>query len=218
MNGVATIRNVVFDIGNVVVHWDSLGIVERAFGHSHDDIHKLRQTLFTHTDTWRALNRGELTVEEAKRVYVADGHLTAAEADRLFEEVYDSFTPVPGTFALMQRLAARGYRLFALTDNVREFVIHLQHAHEFWPLFEGAAVSAEIGVLKPDPRIYRHLLVEHGLVAGETVFFDDVPGNVEGAKAVGMHAFVFTEIGQAERDLRSLGVDWGDGAAGDVDA
>ena len=40
----------------------------------------------------------------------------------------------------------------------------------------------------------------------ETVFFDDMPGNVAGAHAAGMHAFVFIDAVQAGRDLRSLGV------------
>lgn len=207
MSETATIRNVVFDIGNVVVHWDSLAIVERAFGDTHHDIHELRRDLFVRTDTWLALNRGELTVDEAKQAYVDDGHLSPEGADRLFAEVFAFLDPMPGTEPLMRRLSASGYRLFALTDNVHEIVAHLKERHEFWPLFEGAAVSAEIGVLKPDPRIYRHLLGEHDLIAAETVFFDDLPGNVEGAKAVGMQAFVFTGAEQAERDLRSIGVD-----------
>ncbi len=79
--------------------------------------------------------------------------------------------------------------------------------HEWWAMFEHVTNSAEIGCLKPDPRIYRHLLDTNGLDPNESVFFDDMPGNVAGAQAAGMHAFLFTDAAQAEADLRALGVE-----------
>ena len=202
-----TIRNVVFDIGNVLVRWDPVGIVEMAFSLAGEEAVARREALFGDIDIWRALNRGELTIVEAKRAYVADGHLSEEEAERLFDAIRASLTLLEDTPPLMERLAAAGYRLFALTDNVREIVADLSERHDWWALFEGATVSAEVGCLKPDPRIYRHLLESHGLAPDETVFLDDLPRNVEGARAAGMHAFVFTDAKQAERDLRSLGVE-----------
>lgn len=200
------IRNVVFDIGNVLVRWDSRGIVEAAFGVSGDEAHARWHALFVEADIWRALNRGEHTEAGAKRAFVEAGHLSHDEAERLFAALYESLHLLEDTPPLMERLAAAGYRLFALTDNVREIVAHLSDKHEWWAMFEGVTNSAELGCLKPDPRMYRHVLETNGLAAEETVFLDDMPGNVAGARAAGMHAFVFTDAAQAERDLRSLGV------------
>ncbi len=106
----------------------------------------------------------------------------------------------------MQRLARAGIRLFALTDNVRGIVTHLRAEHKFWEMFEGVTCSAEVGVLKPDARIYRSLLEQHGLKPDETLFFDDVVHNVQGAQAVGMHGRLFNDAAQAERELAELGV------------
>ena len=139
---VGPIKNVVFDIGNVLVRWDSLGIVEAAFGLSGEEAKARRHALFGETDIWRALNRGEHTEGGAKAAYVEAGLLTEGEAEAMFAALYDSL----------------------------------------------------------------HLLDTNGLVPEETVFFDDMPGNVAGAQAAGMHAFVFTDAAQAERDLVSLGV------------
>jgi putative hydrolase of the HAD superfamily len=200
------IRNVVFDIGNVLVRWNPRGIVEAAFGLSGDAADARLRQLFAETDIWRALNRGEHTEAGAKAAYVDEGHLTEAEAEALFAALYDSLHLLEDTPPLMERLAAAGYRLFALTDNVHEIVAHLSGRHEWWAMFEHVTNSAELGVLKPDPRIYAHMLDTNGLVPEETVFFDDMPGNVAGAQAAGMHAFVFTDAAQAEADLRSLGV------------
>jgi putative hydrolase of the HAD superfamily len=203
---VGPIKNIVFDIGNVLIRWDPKGIVKAAFALDDDAVDARWQALFVEPDIWRALNRGEHTEDGAKRAFVEADHCTAAEADSLFEALYASLHLIEDTPPLMERLKAAGYRLFALTDNVREIVAHLSDTHAWWTLFEGVSNSAEIGCLKPDPRIYQHLLETNGLVAEETVFLDDIPGNVEGARAMDMHAFVFTDAAQAERDLRSIGV------------
>ena len=195
-----------FDIGNVLVRWDSRGIVEAAFGVSGDEAHGRWQTLFVEADIWRALNRGEHTEASAKRAFVEAGHLTEDEADALWHALYDSLHLIEDTPPLMARLNEAGYRLFALTDNVREIVAHLSEMHEWWALFEGVTNSAELGCLKPDPKMYAHVLEANGLKAEETVFLDDMPGNVAGAHEAGMHAFVFTDAAQAERDLLRLGV------------
>jgi len=200
------IRNVVFDIGNVLVRWDSLGIVEAAFGLAGDEAVARRHALFGESDIWRALNRGEHTEAGAKAAYVEAGLMTADEAEAMFAALYASLHLLEDTPPLMERLKTAGYRIFALTDNVREIVAHLEGTHDWWAHFEHVTNSAEIGVLKPDPAIYRHMLDTNALVPEETVFFDDMPGNVAGAHAAGMHAFVFTEAAQAERDLQSLGV------------
>jgi putative hydrolase of the HAD superfamily len=201
-----SIRNVVFDIGNVLVRWDSLGIVEAAFGLSGEESRQRRHALFVESDIWRALNRGEHTEAGAKAAYVEAGLLTEGEAEAMFAALYQSLHLLEDTPPLIERLKAAGYRIFALTDNVHEIVAHLSDTHAWWAHFEHVTNSAEVGVLKPDPRIYAHLLETNDLVPDETVFFDDMPGNVAGAHAAGIHAFVFTDAAQAERDLRSLGV------------
>ena len=203
---VGPIKNVVFDIGNVLVRWDSRGIVEAAFGLSGDEAHARWHSLFVEADIWRALNRGEHTEAGAKRAFVEAGHLTEAEAEALWAALYVSLHLIEDTPPLMERLARAGYRLFALTDNVHEIVAHLAGTHEWWAMFEAVTNSAELGVLKPDPRMYAHLLETNGLVPEETVFLDDMPSNVAGAHAAGMHAFVFTDAAQATRDLATLGV------------
>jgi putative hydrolase of the HAD superfamily len=65
-------------------------------------------------------------------------------------------------------------------------------------------VSGLVGMVKPEPRIYEHLLASYGLQAAETVFIDDLPVNVEAARAVGLHAILFEDAGQCARALRGL--------------
>lgn len=199
------IRNIVFDVGNVLVPWDPAGIEGRALGRARveadDFVPPLRGN-----PVWLAVNRGELSLEEAKAVYVAEHGFAPQEIDALWDALYASFPLIADTRAMMDELKAARYRLFAITDNVHEIVAQLKRDYDFFDLFEVAAVSAELGFLKPDPRIYRWLLDTAGIEAGECVFLDDVQRNVDGARAAGMEARLFTNAAKAREDLRALGV------------
>jgi HAD superfamily hydrolase (TIGR01509 family) len=59
-------------------------------------------------------------------------------------------------------------------------------------LFDEVVISAEIGVMKPAPEAFHAILDKLGVSATDSVFIDDFPRNVEGARAVGMHAVHFT--------------------------
>jgi putative hydrolase of the HAD superfamily len=198
------IRNVIFDVGNVLVVWDPVAIESCTFGGE-----TLAQESYVSpirgNPIWLALNRGELTFVEARGRYLKQG-FEAAAIDRFFDHVLGTQDLKHDTVAMMRDLADAGYRLFAITDNVREIVEHLKKTYDFWRHFECAAVSAEIGVLKPDPAIYRWLLEEAALEPDECVFMDDVPSNAEGAQAVGIEAFVFTTAREARGRLRAVGV------------
>lgn len=202
--GLSNIRNIIFDIGNVVVRWSPALIVERAFGPEKGTADFAAQ-LFG-APIWMAINRGELTEAEAKRDYCKGFGLTPDETDAMFFHIKDSQELVPGTIDVMEKLASRGYRLFALTDNVHEIVAYLKQRYDFWKHFEGAAVSAELGMMKPSAEIYRYLLDTYGLAGEETLFLDDVEANVMGARNVGMKSFQFTSAEQAVADMRGIDI------------
>lgn len=113
---------------------------------------------------------------------------------------------IDGTPEIARRLKQVGYRVFGLTDNVREIVAYHKQRNSFWELLEGCVVSAEIGLIKPDPAIFRHMLETFKLTASETVFLDDFQVNIDGARSVGIEARLFTTSKRCEEDLRALGL------------
>lgn len=132
--------------------------------------------------------------------------LTELECERLFYYVKQTQILIYGSVELIKRCKSSGYKILALTDNVHEIVSHLKSSYTFWDLFDGAMVSAEVGLLKPQPEIYRSLLSQYDLKASETVFIDDMSYNVKGAEAVGISAIQFVSATQCEKSLKSLGV------------
>jgi putative hydrolase of the HAD superfamily len=198
------IRNVIFDIGNVFVQWSPEEVIRRCSGMLPDGEESRRATALFRSRVWIRLNLGELTQAEAELAFQGEFGLTREQTADLFFHVMDHQELIDGTEAIARRLKAGGYRLFALTDNVREIVAYLKTRHRFWDVFEGAVVSAEVGLKKPDPAIFRHLIDTYRLDPAETAFFDDYPPNVDAARSTGLAAFLFTTPDQCERDLRAL--------------
>ena len=200
----AAVKNVVFDIGNVMVKWSPAEIIRKTFGEDADVEYYLK-AIFQHT-LWYALNKGEMTEEEAKEQYRQALNLSHEEADRLFYNIKDSQDLLDGSVELLERLHEAGYPLYALTDNVKEIVTYLKSRYDFWKYFQGVVVSAEVNCLKPDPEIYYHLLESNGIKANETIFFDDMPANVQGAQEVGLEAIQFQNAAKCASDLQGIGL------------
>jgi putative hydrolase of the HAD superfamily len=138
---------------------------------------------------WHRLERGELALIEARRLLIA----LAAEQD----VVLDPFVllarlagedPDRALFVdRVRQLRAAGYRTGMITNNVSEFGDGWRRMVPVDELFEVIIDSSQVGVRKPDPRIYR--LGLEALEVSEpdrAVFLDDHPGNLVGAAKVGM--------------------------------
>lgn len=199
-----SIRNVVFDIGNVIVRWAPLEIVKLTFGEVKAP-EVLVKAIF-HSETWLDLNKGLISESDAKAQYQQFLNLSDLECERLFYYVKQTQILIFGSVDLLQRVKLAGYNVYALTDNVHEIVSHLKSTYTFWPLFDGATVSAELGLLKPQAEIYQSLLMQYRLDASETIFIDDMPRNVMGANAVGITGVQFENAVQCEEALKALGL------------
>jgi epoxide hydrolase-like predicted phosphatase len=135
----------------------------------------------------------------------ARGRARGLEVD-LFEMLkYMSSDGGPRTAVIdrTRRLRAEGYRTALVTNNIVEF-------REFWrpmvpldELFDVVVDSSEVGVRKPDPRIFHLTLDQLGGVAPErSVFLDDYPGNVDAARRLGMYGIVVeSDPGRALAEL-----------------
>jgi HAD superfamily hydrolase (TIGR01549 family) len=109
-------------------------------------------------------------------------------------------------FAYIASLRPR-YRTGLISNawgNMREFL----EQHEFvMAAFEKMFISAELGIAKPDARIYEHALNDFGLKPEEAVFVDDVEANVNAAQRLGMAGIVYRPGFNVPEALAHLGVE-----------
>jgi putative hydrolase of the HAD superfamily len=143
---------------------------------------------------WHQAERGELGLEDARQAIMADTRANGHELD-LFEMLkYMSGSGIRDEMVeRTRRLRADGYHTAMITNNVVEF-------REMWrtmipldDLFELVVDSSEVGMRKPDPRIFHSVLDQLGVDdPARAIFLDDHPGNIAGAEACGLRGLLVT--------------------------
>lgn len=113
---------------------------------------------------------------------------------------------IPESVDILAGLRARGYRLYALTNWSAETFPLARQRFEFLKWFGDIVVSGEVGLAKPDPRIFELAIERCRLEPAQTLFIDDNLPNVEAARASGLHALQFLSPAGLRADLTRLGL------------
>ncbi len=130
--------------------------------------------------------------------------LTNASRKVAHEMITTNHHPNVALFTYAQELKRVGYKLGMISnvgDELNNFL-----PQEYVDLFDVVTLSYHAGAIKPEAAIYLKHLAELELPAEACVFIDDREVNVVGAQAVGMQAFVYTNVEQTRTDLKALGV------------
>lgn len=200
------IRNVVFDMGQVLIEFRPFDLIDR-LEVAAEDRGTLYREVFCGIE-WTQLDRGTVTEAEAADAMCArlpERLHTPAQA-LVYNWWQRPLIPIPGMEALLRELHALGYGLYLLSNasvRLAEYFPRLPGAE----LFGGRIISAEWKLLKPQREIYEALYQTYSLKPAECFFVDDSPANVEGAFCTGMRGAVFFgDTARLRRELRQAGV------------
>jgi 2-haloacid dehalogenase len=196
-----------FDLGKVVLDWDPRYYYARFFdgdsGQKNEALERFVGTAIT-TAWIHEMDAGKpiaQAVAERQRAFPQYAALLARWSEGWPLMLKGE---IEGTVALLRELRERGLRLYALTNFSAENYPLAQARCPSLALFEDVVVSAEIGLIKPDPRIYAYAIERCRLEASRTVFVDDLEANVAAASAAGLHALIFSSPAQLRADLAPL--------------
>lgn len=105
-------------------------------------------------------------------------------------------------------LKGRGYTLVlgSNTNDLHATYYRRKFAEALSP-FDGLVLSHEVGHIKPSPEFYLACAKAAGADPGDCVFIDDLPENIDGARAVGLGGIVFRDYAGLVADLRRIGVE-----------
>lgn len=199
------IKNIVFDMGNVIIRFDPELFMVR-LGLAEEDRRLLKRELFVSLE-WSRMDRGSLTDEEAAEIVCRRVPERLHDAVRRLVGMWDRpILPVEGMYELVEELRGMGYGIYLLSNaSFRQ--------HDYWPrvpaskFFDGALISADVKLVKPQPEIYRLLCDKFSLIPEECVFIDDSTSNAEGAYFCGINALVFHgDAHEMRLKLNELGV------------
>lgn len=194
---------VVLDLGGVLIEWDPVAAVAAGVGRA--EAERLMAGFdfgaWNHAhDAGRPHAEGLALAEREAPHWVP--HLKAYVA-----HFPRSLTgPMTEQVQLLEELDDAGVRLWALTNWSRETFHHARERFDFLDRFEEILVSGELGVAKPDPRIFEMLLAKAALPAEEVLFVDDRRDNVEAARGLGIDALAFTDAQTLRAELRRRGL------------
>jgi FMN phosphatase YigB (HAD superfamily) len=197
------VKNVIFDLGGVVVEWSPERILE-SYYEDHPRMREVMKTaLFLHPD-WMQLDRGTLS-EADLLVRLRDRtQRPPEELEGLLAAVRASLHTKNDTVALLSRLHEQSVPLYCLSNISSTMYQYLRQRHSFWGVFRGIVISGDIKLMKPEREIFEHLLEKFALDAGDCVFIDDNLPNIEAARSLGMQAIWFQSAGQCEIELKEV--------------
>lgn len=182
-------RAVVFDLGGVLIDWNPRYLYDRLI----PDAAACEKFLTTVcSPEWNAgQDQGrpwQEAIAERSALFPDQAELIAAYFTRWEEMIPRA---IPGTPEILATLQQKGIRTWSITNFSTETLPRACARFPFLRSFDGMIVSGEVGLLKPDPAIYRCLLQRFSLNPEELLFVDDIPANVAAAQALGMHGHRF---------------------------
>jgi putative hydrolase of the HAD superfamily len=201
-------RTVIFDYGEVISLSQSpadRAVIAGLAGVTGDEAAARRfwAAYGTHRD---GLDQGRGGVAAYWRAIAEEtgAHWDEARVHQLWAADFRSWLSVnPGTVEVLSDLRAGGTRLALLSNAGPDYGSYFPRG-PLGDYFAGCYVSGELGLLKPEPEIFRHVLGDLGISPAEAVFTDNRADNVAGAEAVGITGHVFTGPDELRAFLTSL--------------
>jgi 2-haloacid dehalogenase len=195
---------VIFDLGGVLIDWDPRHLYRRLFADETAMEAFLNEVA---TQEWNAQQDAGRPWAEAVTALVAQypdqRGLIEAFHGRWPEMVAG---PIGGTVDVLADLREAGLRLYALSNWSAETFPIARRRFPFLDWFDGIVISGEVGVVKPDARIFEHLVARYAVEPGMAVFIDDSAVNVGAAARLGFVALQFVDARSLRHDLEELGL------------
>ncbi len=198
-----TIKAIIFDLGNVLVHYDPYKAARQFAKACKVPLFKVWLHFFT-SPVEKAYTQGKISSQDfykhAKDVFKFPMTYKA------FRHVWnDIFWENEGMDDLLKELKKR-FPLYLISNTNEMHFNHIKSKYKILRHFKKTFPSHKMGHRKPEREIYEKALVQIGLKPEETVFIDDVPQFVDGARKAGMQAIRFRNKKQLLNDLARLGI------------
>jgi epoxide hydrolase-like predicted phosphatase len=196
-----TIRAVLFDLGGVILRTEHQAPREHLAERLNMTYEDLDKAVFA-SETSRLASVGKLSTEEHWAALMKRLGLPPSESEQVYLEFFagDVLDQQLLDFIRSLRPGCKTGLISNGWPDLRDYI----RRSGFLDAFDALIISAEVGLMKPDPRIYELALGRLAVPASNSVLVDDTPVNVEAANELGMHGILFETTAQVRHDLESL--------------
>ena len=189
------IDNVVFDVGNVLIHFEPLQMMKELLPGLSDDMYRLLMQKTVHSPYWVAMDHGSMSYDDIIQAMIGlDKHLTD-EITTFMRGWYPLMKQKDEGVRALKLCKEKGKKLYVLSNFSDMPFDYTEENNAFFSLFDDKVVSSRVHLLKPDPEIYRYLVRSFELDPARTLFIDDNPANIETALMEGWQGFCFLAPG-----------------------
>ena len=196
-----SIRAVFFDLGGVILRTEYQAPRE----------HLAERLNLAYEDVYRAVFESETSRKASLGTVSEDEHWSAVarklghsttEASAIRTEFFAGDVIDRDLLDYIRSLRPR-YTTGVISNawpNLRAYIAE----NKFEDAFDNLTISAEVGVMKPQPKIYQLALEQAKVRASEAVFVDDMPANIEAANTLGMHGILFRDPHETLAELKNF--------------
>lgn len=192
------IRNIVFDIGNVLIGFDPMEYLASLFGE--EKAVRIAGAVFG-SGYWQELDIARLSEEEILELFYSGAPDLRSEIKESFDRIGECISKLDWPVPLIDSLKEKGYCVYFLSNMSEHVKASNTAAFGFVSHMDGGIWSCDVHTIKPDTDIYRILFEKYGLVPEECLFIDDHKENIDVAKKLGMKGIVFKDYDQLTADL-----------------
>ncbi len=153
---------------------------------------------------WTLLTLGKITEDEYWEHFLKASKVNVNKKE-LKDKVRTELRPIEETVEILP-LLKRQYQLAVLSNHSREWSEFMTKEYDFFSYFAQIIFSCDVGLRKPDPRIYKLALTKLGSEPEECLFIDDKKRNTDGAEEVGIRSIVLESVSKLRKKLFQLGI------------
>ena len=192
------IKNVIFDIGAVLIRFDWKSYVNRLF----DEKTAQEVTRATwENPTWGELDRAVIPFEEVLKQFIDTAPEYEQQIRQVMEHLGECTERTDYAIPWVEELKDKGYKVFFLSNYFEYLRNQSPEVLDFIPHMDGGVFSYQIHKVKPHAEIFDYICQRYDLRPEESLFIDDSQKNVDGARAFGMHALLFTTYEQSYPEI-----------------
>jgi len=198
------IKSIIFDVGGVLMTDVPLKKIAQdlsaRFSMPEDELHSYLYP----NEHWTHLTLGEISEDEYWDYFLKTSKVKV-DRKELKDRVRRELRPIGENVKIVPLLKSQ-YKLAILSNHSKEWSEFMRKEFDFFDSFDQIIFSCDVGLRKPDSRIYKLALTKLNSEPEECVFIDDKKRNTDGAEKVGMKTILLENVSKLREELFGLGL------------
>ena len=196
------IKAIIFDLGGVLLEDPQPGMIVHYSKNLNVTKEKFLEVFAQYEADWQ---KGKFSEEQFWDRITTCLHRTKPQVESLWlDGILSVYKEKKEVFDLIKKLKQYGYTIALLTNTEIPVMNYIKKLK--WEDFDLFIYSCEVGMRKPERKIYELALQKLKIQPGEAVFIDDKQENINAAEEVGIHGIVFENANQLSEQLRNVGI------------